>query len=264
MKPLTIFGLFFISAMACAPAAMGQERGAAQEPQVVGGDAAAREVQSGQRNQRIRGEISEIQQVRLLGDDEPHLLARVGVQGGEDVHVDLGPRSQLQPLNLDEGDRVTVVGVRAQLNDLPIFVATRVHAKQDSVQIDRSRLHPMNRFRGEIEDTRFVRYEGVSDEHLVAKVRLNEDEVILLDLGSASAFEDVNLSADTPIEVVARPGTIDNRRAYIAQDLRVRDSRHRIERNDDSVDLRVSSHSAARSGSERAQRAETLNRGQSD
>lgn len=254
MKHLPLFGLLLAGVMILAPAAYSQEVDA-EVPGVETGAVSA--------ERHVQGEITALHEVRILGDGEPHLLARVSVDGGETVHVDLGPRSQLTPLALVEGDDVTVAGASAQLNDRPIVVATRVDSGQESVQIDRSQMQPMSKFSGTIEDTRYVRYEGIDQEHVVAKVRVPERGVILLDLGEASVMKETALTANTPVEFVARLGSIDGRSAYFAQDLRVRDAPTRITRSDSGTDQRVASHSATAMGSERAERVDSGdNRGQ--
>lgn len=254
MKPSRYFAMLVAIACMYAPPAVAQELIDELEPQVVRGDEAETDPQNADHDVLIAGEILELREVRLLGQEQPHLLARVDVQGREVVQADLGRRDQLARLNLTEGDSVTLVGVPAQLDERPILVATRVEAKQDSVQIDRSLMQSMNKFSGTIEDTRYAQYEGEGAEHLVAKVRVQDGTLILLDLGAASALEDVDLSPGTPVAFVARIGTINDRRAYFAEDLRVRDSREAIQRSSDLVDVHVASHSAMPRGSERAQR----------
>ena len=212
--------------------------------------------QTNARIHRIQGTISEMFSARYLGHQEPHVLARLQHQEGWSAVVDLGPKSQLAKLNLDEGDPVTVVGAPGRINDRPVFFATRIHAKQEMVTVDRSEVSGMMKLRGTIEDTRSVRYENVDSTHLVVKFRSDNDRVALLDLGAASQFKDVSLEPDTPVQVVVTPGTIGGRRAFFVQDLRINGERVEVTRSSMDVNLEVASDSPYDPAEERAQ-AET-------
>jgi hypothetical protein len=184
--------------------------------------------------QRVVGTLSEKREQRLVGHDEPHLLAKLETDRGIE-RVNLGPINQLRDLDLNEGDSVFVVGAMAQINGRPILAAERIEAGGKTVRIQLPRTtEEMRRFTGEIQDTRNVTFQGTDEEHVVARVRLASGDTAFVNLGTKSQVERINLKRGDEIRILAQPGEINGQSALIAQEIWANNQTYGIERREQS------------------------------
>ena len=69
--------------------------------------------------QRASGEVINLGIVKLVGLSQPHVIAKIEREDGRKVIADLGPVNKLTQLEIEPGDRLTVIGVRGRLNERP-------------------------------------------------------------------------------------------------------------------------------------------------
>ena len=74
----------------------------------------------------VEGTIMHTRNVAIQGEAEEHVLAKITVAAGGIVVIDLGPRSTLPKVNLDEGQSLAATGVIGRLNEKPIILADSV------------------------------------------------------------------------------------------------------------------------------------------
>lgn len=86
--------------------------------------------------QRISGEIVAMKRVHLRNDQQRHLVVLIETPQGSRRIADLGPVQQLQQLDLQEGDRITVQGNFLPTREgTPVLNARRVQSQGRSVAI---------------------------------------------------------------------------------------------------------------------------------
>ncbi len=79
--------------------------------------------QSDQRLNRIRGQVVSARTVSYKGHEQDHLLTRVRTQRGDTVQVDLGPKNKLSGVNVDNGDKICVLGCRGRIGGRTALLA---------------------------------------------------------------------------------------------------------------------------------------------
>jgi hypothetical protein len=87
---------------------------------------------------RVNGRILSTRVASFLGHTHEHLLAQVRLDNGRIETVDLGSVNNLsRGVTLRQGDRISLLAVRARINDEPALLATQIHTPQGQVvQVD--------------------------------------------------------------------------------------------------------------------------------
>lgn len=86
------------------------------------------------RRHEIEGTVRELSTVQLPGHDDQFLTARVQTEEGRTGRVMLGAEKQLERLDLEEGDRVTVSGRPGFVNDRMMLIALEIEANDETVR----------------------------------------------------------------------------------------------------------------------------------
>jgi hypothetical protein len=82
------------------------------------------------------GEIEKTRTAKLRNVDQKQTVARVRLDEGPTIDVILGPQSDVQRLNLQQGDEVAFLGYQARLDRRPALVAEEVAAHNQIVEND--------------------------------------------------------------------------------------------------------------------------------
>jgi hypothetical protein len=82
------------------------------------------------------GEIEKTRTAKLRNVDQKQTVARVRLDEGPTMDVILGPQSDVQRLNLQQGDEVAFLGYQARLDRRPALVAEEVAAHNQIVKND--------------------------------------------------------------------------------------------------------------------------------
>jgi predicted DNA-binding antitoxin AbrB/MazE fold protein len=166
----------------------------------------------------VAGSVRELRSQELAGQEKAHALAKLETSRGL-ARVDLGPETEVQSLNLKEGDEVAVVGTLGRINGRSVLMAHEIHAGKETIHVERPRSAEMRRFRGTIEDYRNVAFEDQDKEHVVARVRLDDGRVATVNLGAEDKLQSADLENGTEIQILARPGEINGESALIAEEI---------------------------------------------
>jgi len=155
----------------------------------------------------LSGEIDELKQVRLLGRNQRHVIALVTTEGGQTRVVDLGPKNQLGPLRLQTGDWISVRGVQGSINRKKMLMAMQVSTDDQQVRINPPQGGRELRFAGQVKETTVRALGPDYPDRLLALVELDNEEKVVVDLGSQSMLErqDVDLSRNDKVVFLARP-----------------------------------------------------------
>ena len=185
-----------------------------------GGQAMGSPDRSGPQSTELSGTIREIREFNLAGFDQPHKIARVETGEGRVAKVDFGPTDQLQNVNLQQGDEVTVRGRRGMINDRPLLMAQEITKGQQTATIRRPSDRMLKRVRGQVQGTREANFRGRREPHVIARVNLRGGRTAPIILGPKSKVSNLNLSEGDSVAMLVRPGRLNGRLAMIAEQIR--------------------------------------------
>lgn len=70
------------------------------------------------------GKLVDTREVRVQGQEQPFLLAKIATRSGRTVIANLGPRDQLpKSVRLQRGEQVAITGQLGRINDQPVIIA---------------------------------------------------------------------------------------------------------------------------------------------
>lgn len=184
----------------------------------------------GAKRYRMRGSLENFRTVQLSGVDQPHLVAKLKTDNDRKVCVDLGPRQKVQNnLDLENGQTVTIYGVRGSINDQRTLIAQHIEAGNQSYDIQRKRGVALRRIDGRVIDTQQMRLRNDGNRlHTVATVRLNNNRTTKVALGNASAAQNLNIERGDQISVLAKPTRINGQPALVAKSVRIGGETHQV------------------------------------
>jgi len=158
--------------------------------------------------QQVRGEIASLKTVDVVGLRQSYVVALVEKPSGQIVHVLLGPRRQISDLDLQQGDRIQVIGRPGMLNDRSVLVAGRINSNGQSASVG---MPPgsgeLRRFDGTIESVRIGTSRRTGSRHLFAKVRLDNGQTALVNFGLVGRVQDADLQPGDFVAFLARETT---------------------------------------------------------
>lgn len=76
----------------------------------------------------VQGEVDGFRRVRLDGERESHTVTRVRLDNGSRVLVNLGPRASLSRLDIESGDRISIMGRLGRIDEQNVVLAERVRS----------------------------------------------------------------------------------------------------------------------------------------
>jgi antitoxin component of MazEF toxin-antitoxin module len=176
---------------------------------------------------RLQGEITNMGIRGLtLGDsgqsDSKQRFAKVRTDSGRSARVCLGPEEKVAELDLQQGDRVTIEGVRGRVDDKSVVLARRVSSQGNSITVQLPRRERWQRVSGEIRDVRSAKGDSRNKRHTVVEVRTDRGSR-QVDLGPESELQSLDLQEGDKISVLARQGRIGGQSMLIAQKVRSQD-----------------------------------------
>lgn len=83
----------------------------------------------------VDGKLRGFRKVSLGGARDQNLLVRLQLRDGRSRIVDLGKNTNLSDLNLDQGDRVKVMGERRSINGRPVIVAKSIRVEGEKTRV---------------------------------------------------------------------------------------------------------------------------------
>ncbi|QDT14456.1 hypothetical protein [Alienimonas californiensis] len=85
---------------------------------------------------RVKGEITGLKNVRFRGFGDQSVIADMRLVSGREVTVNLGEKTKLAPLTLEQGDEISLIARPGSLNDEPALIATLVYADGQTADVD--------------------------------------------------------------------------------------------------------------------------------
>ncbi len=237
---------FALSGMAQANAAQNNDNSADTPSQTATSDGQQTGVSDTQQNQppyqnenageqTVEGQITGFRHVNLHPKNAPEKncsFVRLHLSNGQDVIVDVGPKNKLDRLNLAAGDQLTAQGQYQQVAGQDVLVASQLEVNGQTVDVERAQENPANILTGEIEGFHNLAVQGGQGEQenqTLAKLRLDNGQIKILDLGPQERLSSLELQKGDRIRVRTEKGTLDNRPILLAN--RIQDlSRNEIGR----------------------------------
>lgn len=171
-----------------------------------------------QRDQRgrITGEVRDIRTIRI--DGERHLVAKITNDEGRSAKAYLGARDDLRKLDLQDGDRIRVEGVRGRINGKTMLMAQRITANDQTVT---NRLKRRSRRAREL-DGRIVSkqtrsFRGRDGQYVVADVRTDQGRTVTVNLGRKQKVDQLDLQEGDEVSLVACDARIGGRAGMAAE-----------------------------------------------
>ncbi len=175
--------------------------------------------------QAVRGRILDVYPVLVSG--QWRLLAEIQTDTGNFIRTDLGPRENVDFLDLARGDLITATGRMRWEGNEPILLASQFNAHGQTLFVQSApRLvgaaeptTPAQMFRGQILNKHSERVPGFKDKHELVDLRLDDGRVMVVDLGAKKNFKGIDLDKNDYIAIWAQEGTVFDRPALIAFEL---------------------------------------------
>ena len=155
---------------------------------------------------KIRGTIRDIQTFRVDGED--HLMFKIDTESGNVVRTDLGPRSQVRRMGINEGDKVTVWGHRGTIDGRRMLIASRAQAAEQKLVIRRNRAQQQIKLEGTLTQKKNMTIDG---QKMVVGLLKTQDRQVPICLGSQKDLQSVDIQAGDEIKVLARPTQMQGR-----------------------------------------------------
>lgn len=168
----------------------------------------------------VSGELADLTTLKLSGFQQDHLLARVKTKEGRTARVDLGPKNKYADFQLEEGDKVRVMGVRGRINDKPVLLARHVETDRGTVRIHRPAGMSMKRFDGTLLSLRSARFRNVQEPQVIAKFKTDQGRTFSAILGSKSQLNKLDLSEGDEVALLATPSRLQGRPILVARQIR--------------------------------------------
>jgi hypothetical protein len=198
---------------------------------------------------RVRGTVEATKTARLEGMPRPHMLAKIRKDDGNVAFADLGP-VHMNQVQVQEGDQIELSGRIIVVNDRPVLFADRLRTDEGTMNIQRGMGREMGRgmqagsqdtgrgtmqqrqqprmqsaaygARREIEG-RIISKEqlriGDSEPYTLVKVRTDEGEEHLVNLGPQQQLRDLNIEQGDTITVKARGIELLGETMYLADEV---------------------------------------------
>ncbi|KAF0096291.1 MAG: hypothetical protein E1N59_258 [Puniceicoccaceae bacterium 5H] len=90
---------------------------------------------------RLKGQIEGFRQMELQnrqGDKDQFTVVKLSLQDGRSTVVSLGRTNEVQDLDLQQGDRVQLMGSPGQIDGQPVFVARKLRVNDQTVDVNRA------------------------------------------------------------------------------------------------------------------------------
>ncbi|MEQ8846899.1 hypothetical protein [Botrimarina sp.] len=179
------------------------------------------------RQARVSGEVTKMGTTSVVmggreSSDREMKYVHIKTDSGKSVRAYVGSPDKARRLDLREGDKVTVEGVKARINDKKVLLAHKVKANGESITNKMPRPERWTRKRGEVRDVRTAGGDDRGERHLVVELK-GDDGTCTVDLGPEDALGGLDLQRGDRVAVLAREGKIGGQKMYIAQKVRAND-----------------------------------------
>ena len=174
--------------------------------------------QSRQQFQSLTGEVSRIKTISVRG--KQHQAAILKTNDGQSALADLGPKNQTK-IDVQQGDLLTVRGPIIRANGQRIILVTSVRQNGEQTSLRRPGISHSDANQqsvsGDVVETPTTTVRG--QQRQLAKIKTDEGEMVLVDLGPADALEK-ELSKGDKITAYGAAIKAGDQQAFVAFELK--------------------------------------------
>lgn len=176
--------------------------------------------ESRQQTKSVSGTVEGFREIDLRrrgGTPESHTFVKLNMENRGSVIVNLGPKKDLQDLDLQRGDQVRIQGKQIRVNDRPVIKAESMMVDGETIRFQQGK--SAAQISGTVEQVRRAKVEG--RDHLIARLQMQNNRDVLVDLGPDAQLTDFDISEGDEVSIRGRRSTIDGRSVLIANRLSV-------------------------------------------
>lgn len=182
------------------------------------------------RNVDVYGEIHDLQVIRSARFEDPQLEGMIETNDGHWRRLILGPMDRLRRLNIKDGDLVDATGKIQDVGGTPTLVASQFTTDEIARWVPVHRAGAAEWYQGRILNLRSAKFRGIEPRQEVAEVRLNNGKVVPVNLGPVYDLPS-GIREGESLEIWARGGKINGKKALVAERLNVQGRMVRIDRS---------------------------------
>lgn len=165
-----------------------------------------------------------------VGQRGQHSLVKITLQNGRSAVVDLGPKRNLDKIDLQKGDRIRVKGQRGRVDGRQVLMANQVRLGDETIRINRSpRQDQANKFQiqGTVEGYQLMTIGTGTNQLALLKLRLLDGRSILIDAGHQYTVGEFNLKDLNLMDRVTIDGkrmNVQGRQVMVAENIEFQDT----------------------------------------
>ncbi|GAA5511033.1 PDZ domain-containing protein [Novipirellula caenicola] len=167
----------------------------------------------------VTGKILQLRSETIVGIDEPCVIARIRSEDNWPAKAVLGPKSQIERLNLGEGDEITVTGRKGRVNDRSMLLASTVSSGGDKVTVNLPSSRNAKRVRGELLSMRTAQFRNYDRQFVIAEIQCQSGKKATVNLGAKSKVDQLNLSEGDELRLIVRPAKVNGEPAMVADEV---------------------------------------------
>jgi hypothetical protein len=194
------------------------EEESAEETEQQGG----REV-GGLQLRTINGQILRTQEIKLPEMKERLLVALLRTDQGRRALAVLGPVQELQDLDLNQGDQVSVQGLCLHMDGHPVCLTQQLRAHGQTLQAaqraNEKMVRPSSQVRGKVIRTKEIDLPGINEEVMVAVVQGEDGQKYIAGLGTAEDLDRVQLGRGDQVTIRGPEFRIGDHRFLLGREL---------------------------------------------
>ena len=165
----------------------------------------------------VKGKIMKLKTLNIVNSNRQHVIAKVNTDRGSIANVDLGPKEDLDKLDLQQGSQIKIFGVEGTIDRNGFLMADRLQVNGQRMTIDRKEYRPVKKYAATILKTRSLAKKEI--DNTLARVQLEDGIKTTVNLGPADSLP--QLSEGQQIQFLGRVTDINGKKALIADSLRM-------------------------------------------
>ncbi len=199
----------------------------------------------------FQGKVDGFRKVDLQtrdGKNEQHSFVRVRLKNGDARVVSLGTRVNMSDLDLEKGDKISVSGKNARIDNRDVLVAKQIQVADQTFRIkekNRPQIGESVSIDGTIKDFKKTSLDGSREQNLIVRMELQSGKQCVVDLGRGTTLQELDLERGSEVKLEGRKTQVDGKNIIVAQKIRIDGDATRIRdksvSNTENVNTRSSS-----------------------
>lgn len=188
--------------------------------------------QAGNRNQpeggkkemaTFNGTVDGFRKVQLKnkkGESGDFTFVRISLENGEKRVITLGSKLKIPDIGLNKGDRISVSGQNARMDNQKILVANRITVGDKTFQIQRQNRPDAGQqvtVNGTVKKFAKTSLDGSKEQNLLIRVTLKDGTSNVVDFGKGTTLRDLNVQEGSNVRIQGKKSRVDGKMLIVAQ-----------------------------------------------